>query len=263
MPSASGSLKGTVPTLLSHFLFDLWEGLCHIVPFTWWGTCWQEAGCSRAKDQHKGRCAPEIWFYTDRSRVMPRLLAWQLYQWGGNCHLPWYRPLSGVGVNLTSSRSSVGPHLLSHLLWSGATRTLTQTPPSVHVQLITISAFECVTPPTHTHTHTHTHTRSCPLEITRLAAVIRRSWRRLWFSDVIYLVLCWQPVMMMTCHSSLFCALYLYKVWSGFFFHCISLNLSPIFFVPYLQLMKKIKEKEYFTRVSNTFSAVRYQSPAW
>ena len=38
-------------------------------------------------------------------------------------------------------------------------------------------------------------------------AVLSRLLRKLRFDDVIYLVLCRHPVMM-TCHSSLFCALY-------------------------------------------------------
>lgn len=74
-----------------------------------------------------------------------------------------------------------------------------------------------------------------PRKTMRFDAVIRLL-RKLCFSDVIYLVLCRHPVMM-TCHSSLLCALYLYMIW--LLFHCISLDLSPIFFVPYLQLMKK------------------------
>lgn len=64
-----------------------------------------------------------------------------------------------------------------------------------------------------------------PLGIMRFDTVISRLWRTLCFSDVIYLVLCWHPVMM-TCHSSLFCALYLYMI--RLLFHCITLDLSPI-----------------------------------
>lgn len=75
-----------------------------------------------------------------------------------------------------------------------------------------------------------------PLEIMRIDAVISKLLRKQCFSDVIYLVLCQHPVMM-TCHSSLFCALYLY-IWSGFFFTVFLWIYHP-FFVPYLQLMKK------------------------
>lgn len=59
----------------------------------------------------------------------------------------------------------------------------------------------------------------------RFDNVISRLWRKPYFSDVIYLVLCWHPVMM-TCHSSLLCTLYLYMI--RLLFHCIALDLSPI-----------------------------------
>lgn len=61
-------------------------------------------------------------------------------------------------------------------------------------------------------------------------------WRLLCSSDVIYLVLWWHPVMM-TCHSYLLCALYLYTIrllFSLYYFGFITHS-----FVPYLQLMKK------------------------
>ena len=44
--------------------------------------------------------------------------------------------------------------------------------------------------------------------------------------DIVYLVLCQNPVMM-TCHSSLFCALYLYT--TRLLFHCISFKIDHTF----------------------------------
>lgn len=88
-----------------------------------------------------------------------------------------------------------------------------------------------------------------PLEIMRFDAVISRSLRKLCFSDVIYLVLCRHPVMM-TCHSSLLCALYLYMI--RLLFHCISLDLSPIFCaIPATN--EKIKKRNILCAVSITF----------
>lgn len=64
-------------------------------------------------------------------------------------------------------------------------------------------------------------------------------------SDVIYLVACWHPVMMI-CHSSLLRALYLYMIGLLFFPPLYFFGFITHSFVPYLQLMKKNKEKEYF-----------------
>lgn len=95
-----------------------------------------------------------------------------------------------------------------------------------------------------------------PLEIMRFDGVISWLLRKLCFSDVIYLVLCRHPVMM-TCHSSLFCALYLYMI--RLLFHCISLDLSPIFCaIPATN--EKIKKRNILCAVSNTFSIVEYDT---
>lgn len=58
---------------------------------------------------------------------------------------------------------------------------------------------------------------------------ISRLLRRLCFSDVIYLVLCQHPVMM-TCHSSLFCALYLYMI------RLLLLFFPPLYFFGFIIL---------------------------
>lgn len=89
-----------------------------------------------------------------------------------------------------------------------------------------------------------------PRKTMRFDAVIRLL-RKLCFSDVIYLVLCRHPVMM-TCHSSLLCALYLYMI--RLLFHCISLDLSPIFFCAIPATNEKIKKRNILCAVSNTFS---------
>lgn len=95
-----------------------------------------------------------------------------------------------------------------------------------------------------------------PLEIMRFDGVISWLLRKLCFSDVIYRVLCRHPVMM-TCHSSLFCALYLYMI--RLLFHCISLDLSPIFCaIPATN--EKIKKRNILCAVSNTFSIVEYDT---
>lgn len=66
-----------------------------------------------------------------------------------------------------------------------------------------------------------------PREIMKFDAVISRLLRRLCFSDVIYLVLCQHPVMM-TCHSSLFCALYLYMI------RLLLLFFPPLYFFGFI-----------------------------
>lgn len=80
----------------------------------------------------------------------------------------------------------------------------------IPVQLFTTSAADCVQDDK---MKTFANVEKLPkshLEIVIFDAIIPRLIK-LCFSDGIYLVLCRHPVMM-TCYSSLFCALYLYII---------------------------------------------------
>ncbi len=174
---------------------------------------------------------------------------WQLHQWE-NCpllvlHCLWHRnePRCSTPRQLPSSLCppfSLSPaQIRSHR--PGRSNTNAHTDSCFHSSgSFTISAADCMQGRQDGDVASVEKTATPlllkrPPERMRFDAVVSRLLRKPCFSDVIYLVLCQHPVMM-TCHSSLLCALYLYMI--RLLFHCISLDLSSIF-VPYLQLMKK------------------------
>lgn len=180
---------------------------------------------------------------------------WQLYQWE-NCHI-LVPTLSGAGVNVASSRwlsSSVCPLFLLHLFWLGITDETGGTwmptqPLFIPVQLFTVSAADCV--------QDDKMKTICQCEEISLKS---SGNYYIWCfnTKVDKAVFQWRYLSCSVpspCNDdlllfSVLCSIFIYD---QAFFHCISLDLSPIS-VPYLQLMKKIKKRHILFTVSNTFS---------